>query len=97
MEKEDFFAAAALALGPPPAEDHRGIRYGMLVGSKSALDSKPYRQFVAERKFAAQLLSLYIVVMPFEAFMTTDNTELFEEYVKWYRLQNKLRLAAEKI
>lgn len=93
MEKEDFFTAAALVLGPPPVSDRRGFRFGTMVGSKGDIESKSYRQHQDEQKYASRLYALYMGA--------TNNpcniSFLFEEYVRWYQLQNKLRMAAEKI
>jgi hypothetical protein len=109
LEKEDFFAAAALALGPLPV-DHSGISSGTMVGGKVAKPAEPrpiqlytYRLRLinlwhelgrpCEDEFNRQLFLTALFV----AKERTIVDVIYEGYETWYSKQEKIRLAAEAI
>lgn len=108
MDKEAFFATAALMVGPPPI-DRSGIAFGTMVGSKAS--SPRYTGF--ERfGFGIQLLTLWekmgrpgtdtnwirLASHPITSNERKDLSEvIYKEYVKWYETEQKIKLAAEAL
>jgi hypothetical protein len=101
VEKETFFATAALTLGPPPGPDRRLMSWGTMVGNKAAPRSATYVDIQNELKFAAKLMTLYFnmraTFLPSGTQLNEISTNLYMGYKQWYETEQKIRAAAEAI
>ncbi len=111
VEKADFFAAAALIVGPPP-EDRRGMSWGTLVGSKGVTPIGPTGTLMAKFGMGVKLLTLWEqmgrpgeddVWLALAKHHITSNQRkdlseiIYREYEKWYETETKIRAAAEAL
>lgn len=96
VEKEDFFTAVELAIGPPPV-NRATVATGTMVGGKKmgpAAPAPPPRK-IQVLTFKLKMMDFYVRAGAKFAADTYDH--LYEEYCTWHKTQQQIRAAAEKL